>query len=106
MTDINESLRKLAMAGIGAAGEVAEKAGEVIEGLAKKGESLVSQGTAMNEQLKHNLKESIKENVTVFTSTPDLQGVLTALEAFTREERAAVAQKLDALAKDENHANG
>ncbi|MEG0743087.1 MAG: hypothetical protein RR367_01555 [Clostridia bacterium] len=106
MADLQESLRKLAMAGIGAAGEAVEKAGEVIEDLSQKGESLLAHNAAANEQLKHDIKKSIKENVSAFAGKPDLESVLSAMETFTPEELAAIVKKLEELAKGDSNANG
>lgn len=97
MSSLNDDLRKLAIAGIGAASLAAEKAGEAVELLSKRGEGVVAQGREMGGQLKHDLKETIRESVTVVNTVPDLDGVLGALDTFTPQQRAAVEKKLQTL---------
>ena len=53
MDQITSGLRKLLLAGIGAAAIAKEKGGEVT----------VEQGKVLNEELKRNLKETVRENV-------------------------------------------
>ena len=63
MDQITSGLRKLILAGIGAAAIAKEKGGEVLEALSKRGEVTVEQGKVLNEELKRNLKENVRENV-------------------------------------------
>lgn len=63
MDQITSGLRKLILAGIGAAAIAKEKGGEVLEALSKRGEVTVEQGKVLNEELKRNLKETVRENV-------------------------------------------
>ena len=63
MDQITSGLRKLLLAGIGAAAIAKEKGGEVLELLSKRGEVTVEQGKVLNEELKRNLKETVRENV-------------------------------------------
>lgn len=93
--DITESLRKLIMAGVGAVSVTAEKSQEVLEQLAKKGEEAIGQGKVLNEQLRHEVKQAIKENVTVVEQKPaDKDSVLSALDRLTPQERQEVQDKL------------
>lgn len=72
MDQITSGLRKLILAGIGAAAIAKEKGGEVLEALSKRGEVTVEQGKVLNEELKRNLKENVRENVeTVKQSVKD-----------------------------------
>ena len=54
MDQITSGLRKLLLAGIGAAAIAKEKGGEVLELLSKRGEVTVEQGKVLNEELKRN----------------------------------------------------
>lgn len=104
--DVSENIRKLIMAGIGAVSITAEKSQEALEQLAKKGEEAVSQGKVLNEQLRHEVKEAIKENVTVVEQKPaDKESILSALEGLSAEERKEISDKLKGLSK-EGKANG
>ena len=42
-----------------------------IDELVKKGELTVEQGKVLNEELKHNIKDAIRENVTLHVVTPE-----------------------------------
>ena len=62
---MGEDLRKLILAGVGAAAATKEKSEVIFQELVRKGELTVEQGRVLNEELKHNLREAIRENVTV-----------------------------------------
>ncbi|MCD8395716.1 MAG: hypothetical protein LUD12_00775 [Lachnospiraceae bacterium] len=51
-----DSVKKILLAGIGAAAITAEKSKELLDQLAEKGALTVEQGKALNEELKHNRK--------------------------------------------------
>ena len=57
------------LAGIGAAATTAEKSKELLDDMVEKGELTVEQGKALNEELKHNIKKTVKENVNVISET-------------------------------------
>lgn len=101
---ISEDLHKLMMAGIGAANVAAEKTQETVEALAKRGEEAVEQGKVLNERLRHDLNQAVKDAAP--HSRPGLAEVLAAVEGFTPAEREAVRGKLAQLdggqAADEN----
>ena len=65
MDQLGEDLRKLILAGVGAAAATKEKSEVIFQELVRKGELTVEQGRVLNEELKHNLREAILENVTV-----------------------------------------
>ena len=65
MDQLGEGLRKLILAGVGAAAATKEKSEVIFQELVRKGELTVEQGWVLNEELKHNLREAIRENVTV-----------------------------------------
>ena len=65
MDQLGEGLRKLILAGVGAAAATKEKSEVIFQELVRKGEHTVEQGRVLNEELKHNLREAIRENVTV-----------------------------------------
>ena len=108
--DVSSDLRKLIMAGIGAASVAAEKSQETIENLAKRGEEAVEQGKVLNEQLRHEIKNVVKDNITVVEQKPaDKDSILAALETLTPEERAEIKKhigKLDPKKTDEAKADG
>ena len=65
MDQLGEDFRKLILAGVGAAAATKEKSEVIFQELVRKGELTVEQGRVLNEELKHNLREAILENVTV-----------------------------------------
>ena len=65
MDQLGEGLRKLILAGVGAAAATKEKSEVIFQELVRQGELTVEQGRVLNEELKHNLREAILENVTV-----------------------------------------
>ena len=67
MLDLGENLRKLILAGVGVAAVTKEKGADVLNELVKKGELTIEQGKVLNEELKHNIKDAIRENVTIVT---------------------------------------
>lgn len=95
MDQLGESIRKLILAGIGAAVATKEKSEELLKELVKKGELTVEQGKVLNEELKHNIKETIKENVTVNVSTPD-DALMNAVDTMDEDQLAALKARIQA----------
>lgn len=127
MDQITSGLRKLLLAGIGAAAIAKEKGGEVLELLSKRGEVTVEQGRVLNEELKRNLKENVRENVeTVKQSVKDNVRVhviypeddlMNAVDGMDEEQLAALKERIAAReragktaeeteAKDEDEKDG
>ena len=71
MDQLSEGLRKLILAGIGAVAATKENSEGILDELVKKGELTVEQGKVLNEELKHNIKDAIRENVTLHVVTPE-----------------------------------
>lgn len=71
MDHLSEGLRKLILADIGAVAVTKEKSEGILDELVKKGELTVEQGKVLNEELKHNIKDAIRENVTLHVVTPE-----------------------------------
>lgn len=91
MEQLGESIRKLILAGIGAAAVTKEKAEAVLQELVKRGELTVEQGKVLNEELKHNLKDAIRDNVTVNVVTDD---VMDAVDDMDAEQLEALKQRI------------
>lgn len=106
MDQITSGLRKLILAGIGAAAIAKEKGGEVLEALSKRGEVTVEQGKVLNEELKRNLKENVRENVeTVKQSVKDNVRVhviypeddlMNAVDGMDEEQLTALKERIAA----------
>ena len=69
---MKEDFKNIILMGLGAMSLTTEKAQEMKKELLKKGEEVYEKGKVANEELKHNIEEEIKENVTVVYQTPDL----------------------------------
>lgn len=91
---IAESVRKAFLAGVGAVAFGAEKSGELIDELVKKGEVTVDQGKDLNRELTRKTKEVVdgaQESV-----------LRTRLSAMSPEERARFIDQAQQLASDLN----
>ena len=93
MDQLGESIRKLILAGIGAAAVTKEKSEGLLKELVKKGELTVEQGKVLNEELKHNLKDAIRDNATVNVVRPD---VMDAVDNMTDAELEALKARIHA----------
>ena len=93
MSNFNEDLKKVLLAGIGAVAVTAEKSKEVVEQLVKKGELTVEQGKVLNEELKHNVAEKLREPLTVDKISKDLEKV-------NDEELEILKAKIEELQND------
>lgn len=87
MLDLGENLRKLILAGVGVAAVTKEKGADVLDELVKKGELTIEQGKVLNEELKHNIKDAIRENVTIVTPPDD---VISAVDSLSDEQLEAL----------------
>ena len=110
MTNLNDDMKKIALASIGAASVLAEKAQEKMEEYAKRGEETIAQGRALNEQLKHNVQQSVQEamrdSVTVVETKLDKDAVLGALDSLSPEELNAIREKLAQMKPETDQING
>ncbi len=62
---MKETLENVMLMGLGAMVMTSEKAKDLKKELLEKGEEAYKHGQVLNEELKHNISEKIKENVTV-----------------------------------------
>lgn len=99
MTDnsVTDGLRKILMAGVGAATVVAEKTGEVVEKLVEKGELTMEQGKAFSEELKRSFEEKAAEGEKKHTE----HEMDSLLRSLTPEERASLRAKLDEMDREQ-----
>ena len=95
MDQLGESIRKLILAGIGAAAATKEKSESILKDLVKKGELTVEQGKVLNEELKRNVKEAIRDNVTVNIVTPS-DDLMNAVDDMDDDALAALKERIRA----------
>lgn len=91
MDQIGEVLRKLILAGVGVAVVGKEKSEVIFQELVKKGELTVEQGKVLNEELKHNIREAIRENV-IINHVDMSEDVLSHIQNMDAEQLEALKQ--------------
>ena len=99
--ELGEGIKKLLLAGIGTAAVTAEKSKEVLDELVKKGELTVEQGKVLNQELKHNIKESVKKNVNVTLKPSNPDELKDVLNKMTQDQLEALKEQISQMqAKD------
>lgn len=92
---LSEEAKKIFLAGLGAVAVTAEKSKQIVDELVKKGELTIEQGKVLNEELRHNVSEKVKEHVTVNITSPcDVESVKAAIGKMSPEELAEIREKL------------
>lgn len=91
MERLTDGLKKILLAGIGTVAVTAEKSKEVLDEMVKRGELTVEQGKVLNQELKHNIKDTVKKNVNVSVK---LQSPEELLDKMTPEQIQALKSKL------------
>lgn len=99
--ELGEGLKKILLVGIGTAAVTAEKSKEILDELVKKGELTVEQGKVLNQELKHNIKstvktaaDSVKENAARKNDQEELKATISKL---TPEQLAAVKAQIESM---------
>ena len=98
MDKLSDNLKKIFLAGIGAVAVTAEKSKDLLDEMVEKGEQTVEQGKVLNEELKHNVKKTVKEKVNALkpASAEELSDLL---DKMTPEQIAALKEQI--LKKEE-----
>ncbi len=92
--NLNDDLKKIVLAGIGAAAVTVEKSKEIVDTLVEKGELTVAQGKVINEELKRKAAEKPDS-----APKADTDALLKDVEKLTPEQRAELKAKLEQLDK-------
>ena len=95
MDSFGENIKKLLLAGVGAVAVTAEKSKELLDEMVEKGELTVEQGKVLNEELKHNIKKTVKENVNTGEKKSAAEEVSELLEKMTPEQIAALKEQIE-----------
>lgn len=98
MENFGDSMKKILLAGIGAVAVTTEKSKEVLDEMVKKGELTVEQGKALNEELKHNIKKTMKDKVNVSVKASSPEELDELLDKMTPEQIQALKDRI--LAKE------
>ena len=96
-------LKNIILMGLGVMSLTNEKAKELRSELLKKGSELYEKGKIANEELKHNIEQKIKENVTVVYEKKDVtkEDILDRINEMTPEEKKEIMN----LLKDKSKKN-
>ena len=98
MDGLGENLKKVMLAGVGAVAVAAEKSKELLDEMVKKGELTVEQGKVLNEELKHNIRQTMKEKVNVSLKPNSPEELQEMIGKMTPEQ---LADLKEAIAKME-----
>lgn len=103
LESFSEDLKKIFLFGVGAMAMTAEKSKILIDELVAKGELTVEQGKVLNEELMHNIKQTIKDNVDVEkpAAPPSVDTMVANLDKMTKEELQVLKEKITSLEMDE-----
>ena len=99
MGSLGDGVKKVLLAGIGTAAVTAEKSKEVLDKMAERGEAAVEQGKVLNQELRHNIKKTVKENVNVSVRTSSPEELDELLDKMTPEQMALLKQRIDEMEK-------
>lgn len=93
---MKEEFKNIILMGLGAMSLTTDKAKELKEELLKEGKKVYQEGSIANEELKHNIKEKIKENVTVVVEKKPTSKdeIADTINGMTKEERAELLKLL------------
>ena len=94
MERLTDGLKKILLAGIGTVAVTAEKSKDVLDELVKKGELTVEQGKVLNEELKHNIKKTVKDNVNVSVKASSPEELTELLGKMTPEQLEQLKEQL------------
>ena len=80
-----------------------DKANELKKDLLQKGEEMLEAGKVANEELKHNIKEKMKENVTVVVKEDtSYEKIKEALKSLSKEEKQELIDLLKENQKEDS----
>lgn len=96
MENFGDNIKKVILAGIGAVAVTGEKSKELLDEMVKKGELTVEQGKALNEELKHNIKKTMKDKVNVSVKASSPEDLDTLLDEMTPEQIALLKERIQA----------
>ena len=102
--ELGEGIKKLLLAGIGTVAVTAEKSKEVLDEMVKKGELTVEQGKVLNQELKHNIRQTVKEKVNVSVKPSSPEELSELLVKMTPEQIEALKAQLAAMEMEKKEA--
>ena len=94
MDSFGINVKKLLLAGIGAVAVTAEKSKDLLDEMVEKGELTVEQGKVLNEELKHNIKKTVKEKTGAGKKETAAEDLSDLLDKMTPEQLAALKEQI------------
>lgn len=99
--ELGEGLKKILLVGIGTVAVTAEKSKEILDELVKKGELTVEQGKVLNQELKHNIKSTVKTAADSAKESAarknDQEELKATISKLTPEQLAAVKAQIESM---------
>ena len=92
-----DELKKIGLAGLGAAALVVEKTGEAVDALAKHGEKTLENTREMREEISRNISDCFKK------AEPEVDEIIDKLSQLSAEGLSAIREKISEL---ENQGKG
>lgn len=93
MEKFSDNIKKVILAGIGAVAVTAEKSKDLLDEMVEKGELTVEQGKVLNEELKHNIKKTVKEKVNE-VKPATAEDLSELLDKMTPEQIAVLKEQI------------
>ena len=101
MDGFGENIKKVLLAGIGAVAITTEKSKDLMNEMVKKGELTVEQGKVLNEELKHNIKKTVRENVNVSVKASSPEELDELLSKMRPEQLEALKERIRSMESGE-----
>ena len=101
MDGFGENIKKVLLAGIGAVAITTEKSKDLLNEMVKKGELTVEQGKVLNEELKHNIKKTVRENVNVSVKASSPEELDELLSKMRPEQIEALKERIRSMESGE-----
>ena len=100
--EILNGLERLVLAGIGAVATGYDKSKEIVDDLVKKGEITLEQGKVLNEELKHDIKSKVSENVVRPMEDFAVSSLIGNMDRLSADDLAKIKAKLQELEKKDS----
>jgi polyhydroxyalkanoate synthesis regulator phasin len=91
---MREELKNILFMGLGAISLTGEKASELKNELLEKGEKVYKEGMIKNEELKRDIKEKIKDSVTVEIKSNSKEDIVSVIKDMSDDEKQVILDML------------
>lgn len=97
---MREELKNILFMGLGVISLTGEKANELKNELLVKGEALYKEGMVKNEELKRDIKDRIKDSVTIEVKSNTKEDIISAIKSMSDEDKKEIEEALKVTKKD------